>query len=145
MTKVSPCGDLTSDDFLQDLIEFRNTPRDCGLSPAIMVFGRPQRDILPAHRSSSAVKWQEQMAARDRQMTVNDAVKARYGESARDMSPLSIGSTVRVQDPVNKLWSGVGVILGVGCYQSFRIKIRQRGLAMVKPSVSSPTPSDYYR
>lgn len=122
VAKVSPSGDLTSDDFLQGLIEFRNTPRDCGLSPAEMVFGRPQRSILPAHRSTFAIKWKEQMAARVRQTAINDAVKARYDESARDLSPLSIGSTVRVQDPVTKLWSDVEIIVGIGRYRSYGIK-----------------------
>jgi hypothetical protein len=32
------------------MLEFRNTPRENGLSPAEMVFGHSLRSIIPAHR-----------------------------------------------------------------------------------------------
>lgn len=107
---------------MQGLIEFRNLPRECGLSPAEMVFGRPQRSIIPAHKSLFADNWKTTMAAKDRQATLNDAAKERYDESARSLAPIPIGATVRVQNPTSKLWDGVGVIVGIGRYRSYRVK-----------------------
>lgn len=62
------------------------------------------------------------MAARDRQSDLNDASKERYDESAKSLSPLSIGATVQVQNPKTKSWDGIGVIVGIGRYRSYRIK-----------------------
>ena len=38
--KISPSEDLDSDVFRHGLLEFRNTPRENGLSPTQMVFGQ---------------------------------------------------------------------------------------------------------
>jgi hypothetical protein len=73
--KISPAGDLNSDEFLQRLLEFRNTPRENGMSLAEMVFGRQLRSILPAHKSSFDLRWREIMEARDRQLELDGAVK----------------------------------------------------------------------
>jgi hypothetical protein len=39
VAKVVPSGDLSSESFLATLLEFRNTPHECGLSPAQIIFG----------------------------------------------------------------------------------------------------------
>jgi hypothetical protein len=66
VAKVAPSGDLSSESFLAGLLEFRNTPHECGLSPAQIVFGHQLRSIIPAHRSSYAQHWKAAAAARDR-------------------------------------------------------------------------------
>jgi hypothetical protein len=65
--KISLSGDLDTEKFKQGLLEFRNTPRKNGLSPAQMVFGHKLRSIVPAHRSAYATCWKSDMEARDRQ------------------------------------------------------------------------------
>jgi hypothetical protein len=50
--KEAAAGDLNSDTFRQALLEFRNTPRACGKSPAEMLFGHQLRSIVPAHWSA---------------------------------------------------------------------------------------------
>jgi hypothetical protein len=61
---------------MQGLLEFRNTPRENGMSPAEMVFGSQLRSILPAHRTSFAPRWKDIMNARDRQHALGDEVKS---------------------------------------------------------------------
>jgi hypothetical protein len=66
--KLAPSGDLSSEEFLAGLLEFRNTPHATGLSPAQIVFGLQLRSMVrPAHRSSHSNQWKEVMAARERQ------------------------------------------------------------------------------
>ena len=120
--KIAPGGDLTSDAFMQGLLEFRNTPRENGMSPAEMVFGSQLRSILPAHRTSFAPRWKDIMNARDRQQALDSGVKKRYDERARPLSPLTIGSHVRIQDPHSSLWDGAGQIVSIGKYRSDRVK-----------------------
>ncbi|XP_046640190.1 uncharacterized protein K02A2.6-like [Daphnia pulicaria] len=120
--KIAPAGDLTSDAFMQGLLEFRNTPRENGMSPAEMVFGSQLRSILPAHRTSFAPRWKDIMNARDRQQALDGGVKKRYDERARPLSPLTIGSHVRIQDPHSLLWDRAGQIVSIGKYRSYRVK-----------------------
>jgi transposase InsO family protein len=120
--KIAPAGDLTSDAFMQGLLEFRNTQRENGMYPAEMVFGSQLLSILPAHRTSFATRWKDTMNARDRQHTLDDEVKKRYDERASPLSPLPIGSHVRIQDPHSLLWERTGQIVSIGKYRSYRIK-----------------------
>ncbi|EFX62873.1 hypothetical protein DAPPUDRAFT_269522 [Daphnia pulex] len=62
--KISPSGDLDTEEFKLGLLEFRNTPRENGLSPAQMVFGHQLCSIVPAHRSAYATCWKSVMEAR---------------------------------------------------------------------------------
>jgi transposase InsO family protein len=63
---VAKTGDLSSEEFLAGLLEFRNTPHKSGASPAQILFGHQLRSIIPAHRSSYAPKWKDVMMARER-------------------------------------------------------------------------------
>ncbi|EFX73857.1 hypothetical protein DAPPUDRAFT_252527 [Daphnia pulex] len=122
--KISPSGDLDTEEFKLGLLEFRNTPRENGLSPAQMVFGHQLCSIVPAHRSAYATCWKSVMEARDCQAAANanaDA-KTRYDLRSRGLEPLPIGTNVRVQDPKSKLWSHVGVVVAIGRYPAYRVK-----------------------
>lgn len=109
VAQISPTGDLTSEEFTRGMLEFRNTPRENGLSPAKIVFGHPLRSIIPAHRTSYAGRWQAVMEGRDRQADLDDKVQLRYDERTHPLAPLSIGAHVCVRDAKFKLWDRVGV------------------------------------
>lgn len=51
-------GDLDDENFQRGLLEYRNTLRAGGLSPAQILFRHPLRSAVPAHRQSFASKWQ---------------------------------------------------------------------------------------
>lgn len=143
VTKISPRGDLTSDEFASGMLEFRNTPRENGLSPAEMVFGHPLRSIVPAHRTSYATRRQAVMEGRDRQAELDAAVKFKYDEHARPLAPLPLGTHVRVRDPPSKLWDKVGVVVSIGRYRSYRIKFESgsvlwRNRRLLRPMVAIP-------
>jgi hypothetical protein len=63
--KLVRSGDLSSEEFLAGLLEFRNTPHVTGLWLAQIVFGHHLRSIVQAHRSYYASQWKEVMAARE--------------------------------------------------------------------------------
>lgn len=120
--KLAPSGDLSSEEFLAGLLEFRNTPHATGLSPAQIVFGHQLRSMVPAHRSFYFNQWKDVMDARERQAEADANTKFRYDLRSRPLPSLPVGSPVRVQDPKTKLWSHSGVIVAVGQYRSYRIK-----------------------
>ena len=74
---VAKTGDLSSEEFLAGLLEFRNTPHESGASPAQILFGHQLRFIIPAHRSSYAPKWKDVMMARERQAAAAAETKLR--------------------------------------------------------------------
>jgi hypothetical protein len=130
--KEAAAGDLNTDTFRQALLEFRNTPRACGKSPAEMLFGHQLRSIVPAHWSAFDPLWQGVIKAHDRQLEIDAAIKARYDESARTLPALHVGTKVRIQDHATKLWSRVGEIMSVGTKagrpRSYRIKFANGSL-----------------
>ena len=81
------------------------------------------------------------MNARDRQQALDNGVKKRYDERARPLSPLTIGSHVRIQDPQSLLWDRAGQIVSIGKYRSYRVKFASgsvlwRNRRHLRPSVS---------
>lgn len=65
--KISPSGDLDTEEFRQRLLEFRKKTHENGLLPAQLVFGHQLRFIVPAHHSVYATCWKSVVEARDRQ------------------------------------------------------------------------------
>ena len=49
--KICPGKTVKNERFFKALLEYRNTPKTDGLSPAQRLFGRPTRTKLPAHES----------------------------------------------------------------------------------------------
>ena len=79
-------------EFTEALIQWRNVPRAKGtLSPAELFLGRRQRRDL---------------------MTVDlSEEKPRDDVHVLGLPPLEVGTEVRLQHPLSKLWSGVGVVM----------------------------------
>lgn len=144
LAKILPSG-VTSDDFAKGILEFRNTPRENGSSPAEMVFRHSLRSIIPAHRTSYATRWQTVMEAQERWAAIDASVKFRYDENARPLAPLFIGTDVRIRDPKSKLWDRVGVVVGIGRYRSYRVKFANgsvlwRNRRLLRPMVAATRP-----
>lgn len=122
VTKSAPDGNLASEAFLQGLLEYRNTPRESGLSPAEIVFGHPIRSIIPAHRSTFAPRWTNEMIERDHHAAAQAKAKKYYDVGTHPLAPLTIGTECRVQNPISKKWDRVGVVISIGQHRSYRIK-----------------------
>lgn len=105
-------GSFDKDHFDKALLLFRNAPRNGGASPAQLVFQRPVRDSLPAHRRSFAAEWQT--AGHILEQRARKTVERReeiYNRRAHPLPTLAIGSHVLIQHPETKRWSTTGVIV----------------------------------
>ena len=113
-----------TDSFHEGMLELRNTPRDGGKSPAELLTGRPLRSRVPTHWSAFSKDnlrtFEEYDNARAK---LADKTRDRYNTVAKDLPEISLGSFVRVQDPVSKLWDRVGHIVSRGRSRDYRIKL----------------------
>ena len=50
-------ADITSEEFLTALLEYRNTSRSDERSPNDVVFGRNLRSLIPTHRTAFTADW----------------------------------------------------------------------------------------
>ena len=107
-------GGLDVEAWTRGVLQQRNTPGPDGRSPAMIVFGRPVRDTLPAHRRSFDPHWQRTADEADAAATrLREDAERRYNQHARDLPGLRVGSQVMVQNHVNKRWDRCGVVTEV--------------------------------
>ncbi|UYV61878.1 K02A2.6-like [Cordylochernes scorpioides] len=106
ISKTTTNGNLKSDTFLESLMEFRNTPKAEGRSPAQIVFGAPTRTKLPLHRSQFAKEWRTRISECDqRAQNLRQKALKRYNRYAKPLSHLEVGAIVLVQDHRTKHWT----------------------------------------
>ena len=95
-TSAQKRGGLDSEEFLQAMLELRNTPRTSGTSPAQLVFGSPMRTLLPTLARETPF---DQIA---------EGTKTTRG--GRDLPPLCQGTPVWIQNPKTREWDTPGIV-----------------------------------
>ena len=116
-------GELDDENFQRGLLEYRNTPREGGLSPAQILFGHPLRSTVHAYRAAFSDKLQKTANEYDAHRSrVHAQHEERYNAQSRSLQPLHIGAEVRVQHPTTKKWDHVGVIIGIGQHRDYHVK-----------------------
>ena len=122
--KTTTSGNLNCDEYHQGLLEYRNTPRENGLSPAQIVFGHPLRSLVPAHQRSFDPKWNKLNEDFDEKIS-QSKIKAElyHDRKAKLLKPLSPGTNVRLQNPISKLWDRVGTVVGIGRTRDYFVKL----------------------
>ncbi|KZR99982.1 Uncharacterized protein APZ42_003925 [Daphnia magna] len=116
-------GSFDTNKFAKSILLFRNAPRSGAASPAQMVFNRPVRDALPAHRRSFALEWQlkadiiEKRARRAKEVQIEH-----YNRTAHPLQPFGIGDHVIVQHPVSKCWATTAIVVEIGPNRDYIVK-----------------------
>ncbi|XP_046647670.1 uncharacterized protein LOC124337676 [Daphnia pulicaria] len=142
-------GSFDPDTFGKALLLFRNAPMSGGASPSQIVFSRPTRDLLPAHRRSFAPEWQqaaellEKRAQRAKELQIQH-----FNRTAHPLPPLVIGDSVLIQDHKSKRWSTPRVIVEVGPFRDYLVKTpagrlfrrNRRFLRVISPQIPRPQP-----
>ena len=125
VAKSAESGDIDSDEFCKGLLEWLNTPKAAGLSPAKILYGHPLRFIIPAKLCSYKQIWKEKFDKWDSNVVVSKRKqKNRYDCGAKALNQFQIGQKIRIQDPNSKKWDRVGYIVGICRNRDYHVKLR---------------------
>ena len=114
--------DISSDQFLQGLLQWRNESKEDGLSPSERLFGHRLRCLLPATLSSFSPKWQHDQANRLRDAMKTKA-KIAHDATAHPLRPLKVGTHVAIWNTASSRWTRRGVIVECGKNRSYLVKL----------------------
>lgn len=110
--KICPKKSLDDERFFHALLEYRNTPRKDGISPAQRLFGRPTRTRLPISPMCFEKSIRERLRQADlKAEELRKKAKARHDRRSRKLERLKTGDIVRIQNPSTRVWDVFGKIL----------------------------------
>ena len=116
--------DISTDEFSNAVLEFRNTPKADGFSPCQRVFGHNLRSRMPAHHKSFLPECQKEADEVDQKAQVlKEKAKFRYNNRSRSLKPLKVGDSVRVQGDNGKRWDRIGKIVDIGKFRDYLVAV----------------------
>jgi len=135
---IDPSGNLDVDKFQQAILQYRNTPdKDTKLSPAMCIFGRPIKDlipILPDKYQPHSVQ-RECLSAREEALRKHHmANHERWKEHTKLLPLLFVGDRVRIQNQVGnhpRRLDKTGVVVEVCQYLQYIVKVDDSGRSTI--------------
>lgn len=144
--KTTTDGNLDNDAFQRGILEYRNTPREDGLSPAQVLFGRQISSFVFADHRLFSDEYQARADTLDHKSTERRAeVRDKYNQTAHPLSKLDIGTKVDVQHHKTKRWTSTGVIVAIGNRRDYFVKLPSgrvywRNRRFLRPYDEQPNP-----
>ena len=76
------------------------------------LYGRPVKDIIPAHHQSFSEEWQHKAEAAEHQaqQTLKSSEEY-YNQHAHTLQKIQIGSNVAIHNNITKLWDIYGIVI----------------------------------
>lgn len=134
---VGPKGTLDTDRMVMALLAYRNIPdRDTGRSPAQVLYARQLSESIPCDpgRLRLRKEWVLTREAREHALAKRHKVRgAQLAEHARGLAPLTVGTTVQVQnqaEPHKSKWDLSGTVVEVLDFAAYNVKMDGSGPIM---------------
>ena len=118
VAKCTENGVLKEEALCRGLIEFRNTPRQCGKSPAQLVYNRDIRSIVPQMPLKDS--W---IAVQEKKDSGHFDVQEYYNRSAKELPEIRPGTEVFIQNDLTRRWDKVGVVVEKLRYRSYLLRL----------------------
>ena len=103
------------------LLEWRNTPKAHGKSPAELVYGCQMRSVVPSLERNLSPPWKANIEKKVAELQKKS--ERYYNIGAKDLKELSVGDRVRIQDHNSKRWIEKGVIARKGQNRDYRVEL----------------------
>ena len=118
-------GMLDTENAARAILAHRNTPtQDTGISPAVMLYGRPLRDHLPRVDMKLRPEWDAIAGARETALAKRALMS--LPQDKRELEPLKIGDNVQLQNQranhPNK-WFSTGVVSEVLPHRQYHVVV----------------------
>lgn len=104
---------------------------------------------MPAHRRCFDLKWQkiDKECDSDENSRLLEKVQQHYNQKAKDLPELSAGNCVSVRDPVTKLWTQYGIIVGTASNRRYLVRMNSgrvlcRNRKFIRRRWAHTTPGD---
>ena len=126
---TGPKGSLHTDNMARALLQYGNTPlRHVNKSPAELAIGRELGDTLPLPMKPYQINphWAQVIMEHERSMSVQNE-KEKFKYDVRSLSELCKGDQVLCQNTGSKKWDRSGIIVEVGKYKQYTIKMDGSG------------------
>ena len=131
---VGKDGTINIDAFQQAILQYRNTPDPTTkLSPAMCIFGRPTKDLIPIlpGKYQPHQTWKESLLLREEALRHRHmSQQEKWSEHTRALTPLRVGDRVRLQNqtgPHPNKWDRTGVVIEVRQFHQYLIRVDGSG------------------
>ena len=127
-------GAINVDAFQEAILQYRNTPDPTTkMSPAICVFGRPTKDLIPIlpGKYHPHPTWRDSLISREEALRHRHMLhQDKWSEHTKALSPLKVGDRVRIQNQTGRhphKWDRTGVVIEVRQYHQYLVRIDGSG------------------
>ena len=131
---VGKNGEINIDAFQKAILQYRNTPDPTTkLSPAMCVFGRPTKDLIPTlpGKYHPHPTWSESLNLREKALRHRHMVhQEKWSEHTKPLTPLKVGDRVRIQNqtgPHPNKWDRTGIVIEVRQFHQYLVRVDGSG------------------
>ena len=131
---VGKNGEINIDAFQKAILQYRNTPDPTTkLSPAMCVFGRPTKDLIPTlpGKYHPHLTWSESLNLREKALRHRHMVhQEKWSEHTKPLTPLKVGDRVRIQNqtgPHPNKWDRTGIVIEVRQFHQYLVRVDGSG------------------
>ena len=111
---------LLEKEFLDEISQLRNNPREDGFSPTQVLFGRSMRTFLPT--LTEALGTNEFVEnAKEKKQVLDGRKRSKYDQRSKDLKAIHRGTLVWVQNSEIRQWDGKATIISKISNRTYKI------------------------
>ena len=138
---VGKNGAINIDAFQAAILQYWNTPDPTTkMSPAMCVFGRPVKDLIPIlpGKYNPHTTWRESLQLREEALRhCHMHHQEKWSEHTKTLPPLQVGDRVRIQNqtgPHPNKWDRTGIVIEVHQFHQYLTRIDGSGRQTLRKS-----------
>ena len=128
----------TKTDVYLALLEYRNTPLQCGYTPSQLALGRRTKSIVPITNKALQPTAINDKQLRTRMQKSKAQQKSNFDKTSRTLAPLSVNDSVRIK--FGKIWK-IGRVMKIHSDRSYIVQTADGGTYRRPLNVITRTPT----